>query len=122
MTSPPIWVVIAAASRTMPVASIRLKRAQPSLDPVSAIIAATNASAFASIAAAALLSKARRAFGPVSDQAGKAAPAASATARASATDRAGLVLAVSPVTGFSRAKVESFMPFSPPGARSIASD
>ena len=42
MTSPPIWVVIAAASRTMPAASIRLNRAQPSVAPISLIIAATK--------------------------------------------------------------------------------
>ena len=35
ITSPPIWVVSAAASRTMPAASIRLNRAQPSVEPVS---------------------------------------------------------------------------------------
>ncbi len=42
MTSPPICVVSAAASRTMPTASMRLNRAQPSVAPISPIIASTN--------------------------------------------------------------------------------
>ena len=57
MTSPPICVVSAAASRTMPAASIRLNIAQPAVAPVSAIIACTNASLRASSAAAALLER-----------------------------------------------------------------
>ena len=42
ITSPAICVVIAAASRTMPAASMTLKPAQPAVAPVSAIISATN--------------------------------------------------------------------------------
>ena len=55
MTSPPICVVIAAASRTMLAASIRLNMAQPAVAPISAIMAATKSSLRASSAAAAFI-------------------------------------------------------------------
>ena len=42
MTSPPIWVVIAAASRSMLAASITLKPVQGAVAPVSAIAVAMN--------------------------------------------------------------------------------
>jgi len=50
MTSPPIWVVRLAASRTIELDSMMLKRAQPSVAPISDIIASTKSSARASSA------------------------------------------------------------------------
>jgi hypothetical protein len=116
ITSPPIWVVIAAASRTRPSASMTLNRAHPSVAPISAIIAATKSSARAASASAALLSKARRAFGPVAAQAGSAAAAASATAHASAGVIARAVLAAVPVIGSVRVKVAWLIGKHPLGA------
>src|SRR5204862_8134131 len=84
MVSPATWVVSEAASRSMPAASMTLKRAQPSVAPVSLFIAATKASPLADTASAAFRRSARRAFGPVFDQAGKAAAAASQAAFTSA--------------------------------------
>ena len=100
MTSPLICVVIAADSRTMEAASIRLNRAQPSVAPISPIIAWMNLSALASSAAAAFIRTARRAFGPTAAQTGNAAAAFSATAGISPAFMARAVLAVSPVSGF----------------------
>jgi hypothetical protein len=105
ITSPAIWVVRAAASRTMPTASIRLKRAQPSVAPISPIIASTKAAALESRASAALVRKARRALGPRALQPAKAAWAASAAACAWAMVMAVEVVATAPVTGFRRSKV-----------------
>ncbi len=76
MISPPICVVMEAASISMPAARCTLKPAHNPEPPVSAAIAAANASAFASSACAALVRSARRADGPVADQAGKARAAA----------------------------------------------
>ena len=75
ITSPAICVVRAAASRTMPVASIRLNMAQPAVEPVSAIIAATKSFLRAASASAAFISTARRALGPCAAQVGNAVAA-----------------------------------------------
>ncbi len=114
MTSPPIWVVMAAASRRMPVASIRLKPAQAWVAPVSPIMASMNWGARAAMASAALLSRARRALGPSADQAGKAAAAASAAAMASAALPAVAVVTAWPVTGSRRSNVAVDACASPP--------
>ena len=53
MTSPPIWVVIAAASRSMLAASATLKPIQGAVAPVSAMAVAMNSGARASSASAA---------------------------------------------------------------------
>ncbi len=105
ITSPVMWVVAAAASRSMPEASMMLNRAQPSVAPTSVIIASTNSPARASMISAALLSRARRWFGPVSDQAGKAAWAASHAAVQSPGPAAAARVATSLVTGLRRSKV-----------------
>ena len=65
-----ICAVSAAASRTMLAASPRLNIAQPAVAPISPIIASTKASLRASSAAAAFISTARRAFGPIAAHAG----------------------------------------------------
>src|SRR5512145_358788 len=84
MISPAICVVMAAASRTMPEASMQLKWAHMAVEPVSAAITGANLSPAASIRSAALLRSARRAAGAISDQAGNAAAPASAARMASA--------------------------------------
>ena len=89
ITSPAIWVVMAAASRIIPAASMTLKRAQPSVAPISPIIASTNCGARRSRASAALVRTARRAFGPSAAQAGSACAARSATAAGTAAPRSG---------------------------------
>ena len=108
ITSPEICVVIAAASRSMPAARCTLKPAQPAVAPVSAAISSTNCGAFAASRSAAFNRIMRRAFGPVCDQAGKAAAAASAARLASAIWAAAARLATSPVTGLRRSKVAPF--------------
>jgi hypothetical protein len=107
MTSPAIWVVMAAASRIMPAASVTLNLAQPSVAPTSSRMAAMKSSVIASSLSAACSSRARRAPGPVSAQAGKAAAAVSTTALASWTSAAGARVASSPVIGLRRSKVAS---------------
>jgi hypothetical protein len=102
ITSPPIWVVNAAASRTMPAARPRLNSAQPLVAPISPIIASTKASARASSAAAAFISTARRAFGPMAAHAGNAAAALPAIAAISPAFIAGALDAASPVIGLMR--------------------
>ena len=99
MTSPQIRVVSAAASRVMLAASIRLKAAQPAVAPTSSIIACTNCSRRPSSAAAALLSVARRAFGPKSAHARNPEAARVATAYASAVVMAMALLTARPVIG-----------------------
>ena len=102
ITSPATCVVSAAASRSIPAASMTLKRAQLSVAPVSSIIAVTNSPAFAATASAAFSSSRRRAPGPVSAQPGRARAAASAASRASAAFAATARVATSPVTGLRR--------------------
>ena len=102
MTSPPICVVNAAASRIMPAASIKLNMAQPAVAPTSAIIARTKSSLRASSAVAAFIKSARRAFGPSVDHPGNALAARSTTKRASAGDIAAALLAGSWVSGLMR--------------------
>ena len=108
MTSPEICVVMAAASRSMPAARWTLKPAQPAVAPVSAAISSMNCGAFDARRSAAFSRMARRAFGPVADQAGKAAAAVSAARFASAIWAAAARLAMSPVTGLRRSKVAPF--------------
>ena len=63
MISPEICVVMAAASRIMPAASMQLKPAHMAVEPVSAAIIGANLAPAASSRSAALLSSARRAAG-----------------------------------------------------------
>src|SRR5882757_145214 len=105
ITSPPICVVRAAASRTMSTASFRLKRAQPSVAPTSLIIASTKVSPRAAILSAAKLRAALLTVGPNADQAASAIAAASAAAVASPTVNATAVDATAPVTGLRRSNV-----------------
>ncbi len=95
---------MAAASRSMEEASMMLNIAQPLVAPISLIMASTNSPARASMTSAALFSRARRALGPVSDQAAKAAAAESQAALQSAGAAAAARVATSEVTGFSRSK------------------
>ncbi len=103
ITSPAICVVMAAASRSMPAASITLNPAQPAVAPISAIISCANSSARPARMVAAFSSRARRSVGPSADQAGKAAAAESAARTASSTVAAATVLATSPEIGLCRA-------------------
>jgi hypothetical protein len=105
ITSPVIWVVMAAASRSMLAASLTLNPAHPAVAPVSVIISSVNSATRWSMRPAALARYARRALGPSSDQAGKASRAASQAASASATVAAAARLATSPVIGLRRSKV-----------------
>ena len=94
---PVICVVIAAASRSRLAANITLKPIQGPVAPVSAIVVATNSAVRASSASAAFSRIARRAFGPVSAQAGKrrrgrldrAVDVGAAAGRGAGGDRAG---------------------------------
>jgi hypothetical protein len=95
ITSPAIWVVSAAASRSMEEASITLKPYQPATPPASAAPAAMNSGARACRQSAALSSRRRRSPGAVADQPGTAASASSRVA-AAATE------AMSPVAGLRR--------------------
>jgi hypothetical protein len=99
ITSPPIWVVMEAASRSIPAASITLKPAHGAVEPVSALIAWMKASVRASSFSAAFSSSARRWLGDVAAQAGNAAAAASAAALASATLAAAARVATVPEMG-----------------------
>src|SRR5688572_3415931 len=105
MTSPEICVVMAAASRSISAASMQLKPAHMAVEPVSAAIIGANTLALPASRSAALLRSARRAPGATSDQAGKAAAAASAARLASSTLAAAAREAGSPVSGLSRSKV-----------------
>ena len=105
MTSPPICVVIAAASRSILAASVALNRPQGVVAPVSRVIVAAKSSARAAIRSAAFSSSVRRAVGAVCDQAGKAAAAASTACMASSTPPAAAREATSPRTGSLRSKV-----------------
>ncbi len=71
MTCPVICVVSAAASRSIPAARCTLKPAQGAVAPVSSSITLAKSAALFAIRSAALSSRARRAFGPISDQARK---------------------------------------------------
>ncbi len=101
---PPTWVVSAAASRSMPAASITLKPAHIAEAPVSAGTASTNFGVLASSASAAFSSSARRSLGPVLRQVVKASAAASTAATASAVLAAGARLAMLPSSGLRRSK------------------
>ena len=105
ITSPLICVVMAAASSSMSAARCTLKPAQMPDAPVSAAIAWAKASALASSAWAAFISRARRAPGPLAAQAGKACAAASTAATASATVAAGAVVATVWSSGLRRSNV-----------------
>ena len=113
MTSPVIWVVIAAASRIMSAASATLKCDQCAGLPVSATTAAAKSSAFDCRMSAAFIRTARRSPGNIADHSGKAAAAASAAWVASLTLAAAARVATSPVTGSIRSNVRS-----PPAATS----
>jgi len=104
ITSPAIWVVSAAASRTIDAASMRLNNAHPLVAPISPIIASTNASVRAVSASAAFVRIARRAFGPMAAHAGKASAACLTIAGMSAACIAAAVEATWPVSGFKRSK------------------
>ncbi len=105
ISSPPICVVSAAASTRPFAASSTLNRAQIADAPVSAAIAAMNASRLPSSAAAAFSSSARRALGPSAAHGANAADAASTAARASAAVAAGARVASSPSSGLRRSNV-----------------
>jgi hypothetical protein len=100
--SPEICVVIDAASRRILAASMVLKPPQGPVEPVSAVISRANSPALLSITSAAFSSSLRRCPGPMADQAGKAAAAASQAARASSGPPARALVATSPVTGSNR--------------------
>ncbi len=103
ITSPPICVVIDAASRSMFDASITLNPAQGAVAPISVIMRFTASSTRACSRSAALSSRVRRSVGPSADHAGNAAAAASAAAVASAAEAAAARVATSEVIGFLRA-------------------
>ena len=105
MISPEICVVMAAASRTMPDASMQLKPAHMAVEPVSAAMTGANFAPAAPIRSAALLSSSRRAAGAIAAQAGNAAAAASTARLASAALAAAAREATPPVMGLSRSKV-----------------
>ena len=123
ITSPATCVVSAAASRSIPAASMTLKRAQLSVAPVSSIIAVTNSPAFAATASADFSSSRRRAPGPIPAQSGRAFAAASAASRASAACAATARVAASPVTGLRRSnhRPSAACLFSPAIRRNTAS-
>ena len=102
MISPVIWVVIAAASRSMFAARRTLCFAHPAVAPVSAAIVAVKSWRRVSRTSAACISWARRSLGPNADQAGKAAAAAVAAASASAIVAAAARVATSPLSGLCR--------------------
>ena len=93
MISPVIWVVIAAASRSMSAASITLNCAQPAVAPISSAMAATNSGPLAARMSAAFERMARRSRGEERDHSGNAAAAASTAAIASATVAAAALVA-----------------------------
>lgn len=105
MTSPWIWLVMLAASRNTPAASMVLKPAQGPVAPVSVIISAVKSAAFEAMMSAAFSSKARLSPGPVRDQAGKAAWAAATAALTSSRPEAGAREAISPLNGSIRSNV-----------------
>ena len=105
ITSPLIWVVSDAASRSVPAARCTLKPAHSAEPPVSAAMAAANASPLASSACAAFIRSARRSPGPVADHAGKALAAASTAVTTSATVAAGARVATLPSSGLRRSNV-----------------
>ncbi len=102
ITSPWIWVVMLAASRRMPAASMTLNPAQGAVPPVSVIIRPANSSVFEARISAAFKSSARLCPGPVFDQAGNAADAASTAAATSSSPEAGVRVASLPVKGSRR--------------------
>ncbi len=105
ITSPVIWVVIAAASRTIPEASATLNAAQAAVAPVSSIIAEVKSSPLEWMMSAALFKRVRRAPGPDSAHSGNAVAAASAANIASSTEAAAALVAHSPDIGLRRSKV-----------------
>ena len=105
MISPVICVVIAAASRSIPAASMTLKPAHGAVAPVSSSISLANLSLRLSNRSAAFKSSARRWPGPVSDHVAKAADAASTVRATSARLAAAARVATAPVTGSFRSKV-----------------
>ena len=117
MTSPAICVVMAAASRSMPAASMTLKPAHGPVAPVSLIISSVNCWTFDSITSAAFRSSARLWFGPISDHAGKAASAAS-TARSCILDAARR----GPGCDFARDRVPAFERRSASGSLVLVAD
>ncbi len=102
MTSPAIWVVIDAASRSMLAASVTLNWYQTGAPPASRMAASTMRGRSASIASAAASSKARRAPGCTADQAGKASRAAATAASTSSRVAAAARVATVPLAGSRR--------------------
>ena len=105
ITSPPICVVSAAASCSMPAARCTLKPAHGAAAPVSAAIVAMKRGVIDSSTAAALSSSARRSPGPLVDQVSNALAAASTARTASAGVAAGARVATAPSSGLRRSKV-----------------
>ena len=105
ITCPSIWVVRAAASRSMLLARCTLKPAQGAVAPSSSIISSVKSAALLCMTSAAFSSTARRAPGPDAAQAGKAAAAPSAARCASARVAAAARVAGPPVIGLMRSKV-----------------
>jgi hypothetical protein len=98
-------VVMQAASRSILAANITLKPDHGPVAPVSSIISLMKSGVLASSMSAAFRSSLRRSFGPVSDQAGNAAAAASQAALTSSALPAAATLATLPVTGSLRSNV-----------------
>ena len=109
MISPLICVVSEAASSSMLADRCTLKPAQMPDAPVSAAMAAAMASPLASSACEAFISIWRRALGPICDQMGNAAAAASQAWMASSTVAAGARVAMLPSRGLRRSKVAALL-------------
>ena len=105
MTSPLIWVVIEAASRSILAASVTLNWYHIGLPPASATPRATKSARRPSMASAALSSSVRRAPGLSADQAGKASLAALTALSTSASWAAAARVTTSPLAGLRRSKV-----------------
>ena len=104
MTSPRIWDVMPAASRSILAPRWTLKAAHPGVAPISAAIARAKSAALSSTASAALSSSARRFDGDESDQDPNAPSAAlQASTTSSSVDAAATEATESPF-GVQRSK------------------
>lgn len=108
ITAPSIWVVMAAASRSMLAASMTLKPYQFAIAPVSAAPVAMNSGVRSSIRSAAASSRLRRSVGDSAAQPGNARAAAATAASASSGVAAAARVATAPVAGLIRSKVPPF--------------
>jgi hypothetical protein len=97
ITSPTSAYDCAAASRSIPAASVTLNIPQPKVEPVSSVMMPASSRPRSDSSSAAPASSSRRRAGGVADHSGNAAAAAFTAARASSTLAATAEPTISPV-------------------------